>query len=248
MNFSYDIKKLENELNPIYIKLINEVSRASKVDKHHSGKVEITEILKPFTHIMLDEKYKIVAYCSYEIHGSFGEAVAIEKDKEAPDVHLEHEYSLFQRIIPNNCYPVNEVIFCDGTPEGFLEVILLNNVIWKLFNGYAKVYLSDYIFSANDIKTNKEFLFEPNELLPKYYKNHNGISKLLLLKKSYDYTVKLCEYLFSNENVELWQKDKEYSHIEFEKGRFTDGKCCCYFSCKSIDICEGEESDFLIKE
>lgn len=243
MNFSYDIEKLENELNPIFIKLMKEVELSAIVDKHQSGKVEITEILKPFTHITLDEKYKIIAYSSYEIHGVYGKAVAVEKDREAPDVFLKHEHCLFQRIIPDVCYPVNEVIFCDGTPEGFFEVILLNDVIWKLFKGYAEVYLDNYIFSLEDL-SKKELLSKPTQVSPKYYKNCDGISKLLLLEKSNDGGIDLCEYSFSNFLPKFLQQDEDYSHIEFEKGRFSDDKCCCCFSSKRICICEGAESDF----
>lgn len=247
MNFHYDIKKLECELNPIYIKLMKKVQLSATADKQCSGKVEITEILKPFTHITLDEKYKIIAYSSGEIHGVYGKAVAIEKDREAPDVYLKYpELCIFKKIIPEDCYPVNEVIFCDGTPEGFFEVVLLKDVLCKLFNGYAEVYLNSYIFSFEDISVNKKLLFKPLEYHPKYYKNYDGISKLLLLEHSYDQGVKLSEYSFSNCMPILWQKDTEYSHIKFENDRFSDDKCCCYFSHKSICICEGVKQDFLM--
>ena len=244
MDFSYDVKALEKVLNPIFKKLMEKVQLSANADKHYSGKVEITEILKPFNHITLDEKYKLIAYSSYEIHGPFGKAVAIEKEKEAPDVYLEHEYCLFQKIIPDVCYPVNEVIFCDGTPEGFFEVILLNDVIWKLFKGYAEVYLDNHIFSLEDL-IKKELLFKPVEVSPTYYKNYNGTSKLLLLEKINDGGIDLCEYSFSNRTPKLWQRDKDYSHIEFENGRFSDNKCCCCFSSKRICVCEDEEQDFF---
>lgn len=244
MKFFYDIKKLENELNPIYIGLMEKVMRSSAADKHYSGKVEITDILKPFTHITLDEKYKIIAYSSYEIHGPFGSAVAVDSDKEAPDVYLKMEHCLFQRIIPDVCYPVNEVIFCDGTPEGFFEVILLNEVLWKLFKGYAEVYLNSYIFSSDDIGDNKELLFEPLEYSPKYYKDYNGTSKLLFLQHSDDHGIVLKEYSFSNNDPLFWQKDKKFSHIEFEKDRFSDDKCCCDFWWNGVCVCEGEELDY----
>ncbi len=243
MNFFYDIKKLEYELNPIFIKLMREIHSSANADKHYSGKVEITEILKPFNHITLDEKYKIIAYSSYEIHGPFGKAVAIEKNRETPDVYLEHEHCLFQRIIPDVCYPIDEVIFCDGTPEGFFEVVLLKDIIWKLFKGCAKVYLNDYIFSLDDL-SKKQLFFKPLEVSPKCYKNYNGITKLLLLEKRHDGGIDLCEYSFSNMIPKFWQTDKDYSHIEFEKGHFSDDKYCCYFSSKRICICEGEEPDY----
>ena len=239
MNFFYDIKKLEKELNPIYVELMEKVQLSATADKYYSGKVEITEILKPFTHLTLDAKYKIIAYSSSEIHGVYGKAVAIEKDREIPDVLLEHpELYIPKRTTPEDCYPVDEVIFCDGTPEGFFEVILLNDVIWKLFKGYAKVYLNDYIFSWKGLKR-KGFLFKPLEVSPKYYNDHNGTSKLLLLEKSNDGGIDLCEYSFSNWFPRFWQRDKDYSHIEFENGRFSDDKWCCYFSSKRICVCEG---------
>ncbi len=245
MIINYDFFKLQRELNPIYIKLMKEVHLPANADKFHSGKVEITEILKPFTHIILDEKYKIIAYSSYETHGPFGKAVAIESDREIPDVYLEHEYCLFQRIIPDVCYPLNEVIFCDGTPQGYLEVILLNNVIGKLFKGYAEINFNDYIFSLEELNI-KDFLFQPLEVLPRHYKNYNGTNKLLLFEKSYDGGIDLCEYSFSNSILRFWQKDKEYSHIEFENGYFTDDKCCCCFSSKRICICEGTNLDYYV--
>ena len=87
MKFSYNIKALEKELNSIFSKLREKVQLSANADKHYSGKIDITEILKSFTHLTLDDKYKIIAYSSYEIHGPFGKAVAVEKEKEAPDVY-----------------------------------------------------------------------------------------------------------------------------------------------------------------
>lgn len=106
--------------------------------------------------------------------------------------------------------------------------------------------MDSYIFSCDDIGDNKELLFEPLEYAPKYYKDYNGTSKLLLLERGNNQGVELCEYSFSNRIPRFWQKDKEYSHIEFEKDRFSDDKCCCYFLRKSICICEGEEQDYWV--
>ena len=107
MKLYYDKEKLKRNLEPIYDRLLSAIQRSSDVDTHRSGKVEITEILKPFTHLSIDEGDKLIAYSSVEYHGPFGEAVAIEREREAPDVYLEHEHFLFQRIIPEKCYPVN---------------------------------------------------------------------------------------------------------------------------------------------
>ena len=68
MNFSYNIKALEKELNPIFSKLREKVQLSANANKHTSGKVDITEILNPFTHLTLDDKYKIIALFS-QIYG-----------------------------------------------------------------------------------------------------------------------------------------------------------------------------------
>ena len=241
MKFFYDLKDLETRLDPIYFKLANKVQISAHADKHHSGKVDITEILQPFTHITLDEKYRIVAYSSYEIHGTFGKAVAIEKDKEIPDVYLQTANCMFQRIIPDVCYPVEEVIFCDGTPEGFFEVVALFEVIEKLFYDHNK----KYYFNLKAINKKRELLFKPKKYSPQYYKDYDGTSKLLLLEEySYDGSIFLSEYSFANKNFYFWQEDKQFSHIEFEKGRFSENKCCCYFSNNKICICDGKKPDF----
>ena len=245
MDFFYDIKKLEDTLNPIYTKLRERVSASSHADRHYSGMVDVTEIVKPFTRIILDDSYKLIAYSSYDIHGTFGEIVAIEKDKETPEAYLKHEFTFFQRIIPDVCYPVSEVIFCDGTPEGFFEVILLKNVLWKLFRGYTKTFLTEYYFSLDDL--DKELLFKPLDYAPKFYESNAGASKLLILERtSFDNAIYLCEYEFSNWNPRRWQTDKKYSHIEFKTGRFTKDKSCCYFSRKSVCVSDGEKDDLWI--
>lgn len=238
MEFSYDLKKLEQQLNPMYIELTEKIRLSSNARKHYAGKVEVTEILKPFSHITLDEKYKIIAYSSCETHGVFGEAVAVENQIDAPDVYLEQEHCLFQRIIPDVCYPVNEVIFCDGTPCGFFEVILLDDILNKLFKAYDRACLNSYIFSCDDVREKKDLLFEPLEWKPKYYKNNDDISKLLIFEKNVYQGVALCEYSFSNKNTAFWQTNKKYSHIEFEKGRFSCDKNCCCFSRQSVCISE----------
>lgn len=145
MKFSYDVKRLENELNPIYIDLIEKVQASSKADKHYSGKVDVTKLLEPFAHLKLDENYKLIAYSSYENHGTFGEVVAIEKDSEIPDVYLEREFCLFQKITPDNCRFVSEVVICNGTPEGIFEMELLNEVFFKLFKGYTEICFGDFV-------------------------------------------------------------------------------------------------------
>jgi len=246
MDFFYDIKAFERRLNPIYKELVREVQLSAKRDAHYAGKVDITDILKPFTHISLDDNYRIVAYSSYEIHGPFGEAVAVENNKDIPEVYLEQEWSLFQRIIPDVCYPVEEVIFCDGTPEGFFEVIILMKVLGRLFQGYAEAYLDCFVFSADDIKKEENLLFKPSEYAPKYQKDDWGTCKLLLLQQSDNGSVELCEYNFSNRIPKARQTSKMYSHIKFEHGRFSDNKYCCCFSGKSICICEGEQSEYWV--
>ncbi len=246
INFYYDIKKLECELNPIYQKLMREVQLSANADKHYSGKVDITELLKPFRHIMIDEKYKLIAYSSYEYHGPFGKAVAVESDKPTPDVYLEIPNFLFQRIIPEVCYPVKEVLFCDGTPEGFFEAILFDDMLWKLFKGYHEAYLDNYIFSYKEIKKEKGFILKLADWIPKFYKSMEGIredkqvSNLLLMKKFPDKSIALQKYSFSNCFPKRWQTAKEYSHIDFEMNRFSESKHCCFYSCKAFCIRDEE--------
>ncbi len=250
MSFYYNMKKFEKIFSTDFEKLRNEISVAAKKNKNYVGIVDVTKILKSFKHLTIDEKFRLIAYSYSDFSGTFGEVVAIKIDKPIQEIYLNSPMDFSKKIYHEESFPPLEVLFCDGTDEGYFEVILFNETIKRLFNCYSENFLNDYIFSCDNIRENPNpYIIKPNDWNPKFYINYYGTKTLLIYEQDYLNGIALCEYNFFDGNrlVRNLSNSRFVSHIDFSNKRFDDIKHCCLFSRKQIDIRNGNSAlDYIV--
>ena len=102
------------------------VSQRAK-EKKWPVSISIPDLTELFPHLYLDEDYDLFGYYAREYHGLFGEIAAVKKC----DDHTASVEDFLIPIIhlPKEAVDPMEVIYCDGTGEGYFEAILLKNLI-----------------------------------------------------------------------------------------------------------------------
>lgn len=250
MNFSYNIKEFEKRFFNDFQSLRNEISAQSNKKKNYVGIVDVTKILKSFKHLTIDENFRLMAYGYSYFLDTLGEVVAVKVDKPIQEIYLDSFMDFSEKIYAEGNFPPLEVLFCDGTVDGYFEVILFAETIKRLFSGYSSDFLNDYIFSCDNIRENPNpFIIKPNDWNPKFYINYFTSKTLLIYEHDYLNGIALCEYNFFDGNRLSGNMANSLfaSHIDFSNERFDDIKHCCLFSRKQIDIRNGNSAlDYIV--
>ena len=151
--------------------------------------------------------------------------------------------------MPQNATDPMEAIFCDGTPEGYLEVVLFAKLIFGFpmsFNIYSDQ--TSILFSRPDSLTDEwDLLIDVNDWVPK-------VKDSLLYLYMYEYEhgmeasngrsrISLRCYSFTDA---LWLRHaitekSRYPSQLLDKNRYQNGKHCCAFNITSIDIAEQQD-------
>lgn len=236
MKINYTIDELKKELFPILTELQEKIHKSSRITliTGMCAKIVVSEIIKPFKHLSLENNFKLVSYSRVDTCGVLGDVVAINYNEE-PVNHSTEELSLF----PNIYNKYNKILFCDGSPEGYLETIIFIETIDCLFN--KKDPFESFVFTDNCFDTKKEYIFEPKDWTPKYYKDDfNGDNLTLIYRhniggisgQNYLY---LCNYMFTfniryskKEIIDINQKEISKVPCDFKVSRiciYDDGPC-----------------------
>ena len=91
---------------------------------------DISDVIRLFSHLELDENYKLICYLSCEYHGIWGRIAAIKngdnlepvfdfKTKQASLFFMGKDFKL-----PESATPPMEALYHDGTDDGYFEAIL----------------------------------------------------------------------------------------------------------------------------
>ena len=101
----------------------------------------LNDFIAPFQHLTADENYDIFCYVAHEFHGSVGSVAAIQHG-ESHSAKCESLAPFPDIILPEASVDPMEVIYCDGTPEGYLEAALCE----KMLQGFPLILniYSDY--------------------------------------------------------------------------------------------------------
>ena len=92
--------------------------------------VVISDVMRLFPHLELDENYDLFCYLGSEYHGIWGRIAAIKHgDKFEPEFNAETETYSFLFMgkdfkLPECAVPPMEAIYHDGADEGYFEAVL----------------------------------------------------------------------------------------------------------------------------
>ena len=84
MKINYKIEELKKELFPILNKLQEKIYTSSRntIITGISAKIFVSEIIKPFKHLTLENNFKLVSYSHSTVAGVLGNVVAIDYNEE----------------------------------------------------------------------------------------------------------------------------------------------------------------------
>ncbi len=241
MDLQYDISLLKEKLNNFRNETIGKF--ISRVKDNNIIYADITEVVKFFKHLKIDNRYKIIV--SYYRLGVIisGNVFAIRNEEKIKDSHFDNPYHYVQSFKIGQ-YPPLEVVFCDGTAEGYLETAIFDNVLEKIGMCSGNL-LEDFVFCDDSIRqSSKPFIIIPNNWLPKYFVDFFGRKTLLTYEYDYLNGISLCQYVFLNGSTlnvnefNTWYK----SHIPEFNERFSEKKQCCIFKRTQITMRNGDEA------
>ena len=208
----------------------------------------LDDFITPFHHLRQDERYHIYGYILKEIHGTYGSVAAIEKDMpHSADVTSSFPIATLD-LHPHAIDPM-EIIYCDGSPEGYLEAILYQKLLTtfpQTFNVYSDA--NTILFEAPNglYRKNKwDMLISVDQWAPKCKDNtiylymyeledgfeaSNGLSRISL--RSYAFSDNL-DFIYYTATT-----PKQYpAHLD-GRSRYGKGKHCCVFGSQQIVIGE----------
>lgn len=116
---------------------------------------DVSDAVELFPHLELDERYNLICYVSKEHHGLWGHTAAIKRgDSSVPqkaESAMERKLGVFH--LPETAVFPMDVIYNDGTSEGFLEAVLFQQMIralpcihfeWDVWNRIVGTYPNNF--------------------------------------------------------------------------------------------------------
>lgn len=96
---------------------------------------DVSSAIDLFPHLELDENYRLICYVGSEYHGLWGRVAAVKVGCTIEPVIEDEEHfpSLGRHFdLPDSSAPPMEAIYNDGTPEGYLEALLMANFLMAI--------------------------------------------------------------------------------------------------------------------
>lgn len=245
MDLKYDIRELKEKLNNFTNEIVQKFVR--RVEYNNIIRADITEVVRFFKHLEIDPDYKIIV--SYRRLGVIiaGKVFAVRKEYQMYDGFLDNPNEYYGGFEIGQ-YPPLEVVFCDGTAEGYLETAIFDNVLEQI-SRCSENPLKDFVF-CNDIirESSKPFIIKPNNWLPKYFVDFFGRKTLLTYEYDYLNGISLCQYIFLNgSTLDVNEFNTVYkSHVSEFNERFSEKKQCCIFKRSEIVMRDGDEAYNII--
>ena len=205
---------------------------------------DVSDCIGIFEHLQLDDDYQLLCYVSREYHGMLGKTVALKKGRSQKAKHKCVGIGFNVELPPMAASPM-EVIYNDGTAEGYLETVLFSNFVYDIPNSHfqhhrqAPIITSlpknaldkwDIFVDVSDVRP-KIFIEGDNASLYVFRRKHAGIfaptdrrDEIILNQYNFD------KYGFTR-HFNNYKKSsfKEYPSNNLRKN-YCETKRCCLFS------------------
>ena len=250
---NYPISKLRTQCAAAAVPFCK-LAAAVLEDKTKLISADATSLLNPFTHLSIDPKYRLSAYFHYD-GGYHSERIrsvvaATPSCTTVPKATLRPSFMGQQIELPAETFNPLAAIFCDGTPEGFLEAVLFDNYIASFTNKHpARPLLGKYLFSAPDITIeNWDMYIQVDDWAPKACLGERRCTISCYLKLAYPtfpYTERIVQkrYRFSDFGYSNKQigGPKPYGSLIDLYHRYSPGRSCCIFGEDTTSIADQKE-------
>lgn len=239
-----DIRALRSKAEAMLSPLLDAYPR-ERTDGMQPVEICVDFFLEAFPHLTMDPDYSLYAYNSYEYHGRYGRAAAVRHGE--PHTAAISVYPLESIKLPEAAVDPMEVIYCDGTPEGYLDAVLFRKMLfWFSRRGNCDTVLFECPESIAEHPDSWDMLLKVENWVPAVKKDtlylfmfeyedgiapSNGKSRITL--QSYYFTDIL--------DLMRTQLKSDYPKQLSGRGRYGKGKHCCVFSRETIVIAEEKE-------
>ena len=231
------------------------VSQQAK-EKKWPISISVPNLTELFPHLFLDEDYDLFGYYAMEYHGLFGKIAAVKKC----DDHTASVEDFLIPIIhlPQEDVDTMEVVYCDGTGEGYFEAILLKKLIrglehfrWNSPHGREMIS-----FQGMDL-SQWETIAEVSDWSIRFELGKKNCSMYLFeidtvsfenLSQPRRVYLRRCSFSDDLDLIRAFErrKKKEYPNQLESRGRYSAQKHCCVFTDTAIMIAQetGCEDDW----
>ena len=205
---------------------------------------DVSDCIGIFEHLQLDDNYQLLCYVSREYHGMLGETAALEKGQ-----NIKAKYKGlgigFNVKLPQTAADPMEVVYHDGTPEGYLEAVLFSEFMYLIPNSHfqhhrkAPVITSlpkdtldmwDIFVDVSDVRP-KIFIEGDNASLYIFRRKHAGIfaptdsrDEIILSQYNFDKYGFTCHF---NNYKKISFKEHPSNSL---RKNYCDTKRCCLFA------------------
>ena len=90
---------------------------------------DVSDVISMFSHLELDENYRLICFIARGYHGSYGKVAAINNGADISTWKRSNSIKTMNFELPECAAPPLEAIYCDGSAEGYLEAVLCENFI-----------------------------------------------------------------------------------------------------------------------
>ena len=242
-----------------YLRHINWDQKASEISEHRVVWFDVSDTLNLFSHLELDENYRLICYLTSEYYGIWGRVAAIHQAD--PTIPTIESNSIWAQLchgtdfkLPEKAAPPMEAIYHDGTPEGYFESLLCEQFLSALpYTQYEQEHW-DVIETAppQNFQVKWASYLELSDWRPRLITDFYGSSLLVFRRKienglgssSGRDRIYLSQHAFKQQ-FSLYRTFKAKSsgmyHGHIDDARYTGRRHCCVSTESSILIAQEKE-------
>ena len=145
---------------------------------------DVSDCIGIFEHLQLDDDYQLLCYMSREYHGMLGKTVALKKGLSQKAKHKGVGIGFNVELPPMAASPM-EVIYNDGTAEGYLETVLFSNFVYDIPNSHFQHHRQALVITSlpNDISGKWDIFVDVSDVRPKIFIEGDNASLYMFQRK-----------------------------------------------------------------
>lgn len=154
------------------------------IDEEKVVHFDVSDCVDIFEHLQLDDAYQLLCYVSREYHGMLGRTVALKKGRSQTAKHKGVSLGFNVELPPMAASPL-EVIYNDGTAEGYLETVLFSDFVYDIPNSHFQHQREMPVIASvpDDILSKWDIFVNVSDLRPKIFLEKDNASLYIFRRK-----------------------------------------------------------------
>ena len=253
----YPLKQRTDECWNYMRNQINWTQISEKIRQKHVTYFDVSDCISIFPHLTLDPDYDLLCYASREYHGIFGRIAAVRKGADQAPV-IKSVIGLFgpHFELPEAAVPPLEAIYNDGTPEGYFDALLCDQLFHAIpYARFERQHLDYFQFAPpEDFMTEWDSYIEITNWSPRIISFSKGDCTLLTYRMEFESgigssngrsRIYLTEYHFKS-GLKFYhglqemtgRRDKTYPARIDDDSRYAENRRCCVTSSQAVLVAQ----------